>query len=91
MRERADTPGSRDLLVVLALCQHAGAMPELSSAGSPRYISVDEAAKRLGVGPAAIRSLMGAELRAIKVGRVYRVDEASLEEYERRQTVRPAS
>jgi excisionase family DNA binding protein len=54
-----------------------------------RMISVAAAARRLGVTESTMRALLGAEVRAIRVGRVFRVDEASLDAYIERQTVRP--
>ena len=58
----------------------------------PRYITTNQAAARLGVVPATIRTLLGTELHAIRVGRVVRIDERSLDAYEARQTyTRPVS
>lgn len=54
----------------------------------PRYITTEQAAERLGVTPATVRTLIGTELVAIKVGRVLRVDEASLDAFRARATVR---
>lgn len=54
----------------------------------PTYITTEQAAERLGVRPATVRTLIGTELVAIKVGRVLRIDEASLEAYRARATVR---
>lgn len=62
-----------------------------SAVASPNYITTEEAARRLGVTQATVRSLLGIEIEAIRVGRVLRVDEGSLERYRQRQTVRPAS
>ena len=54
-----------------------------------RMISVAAASRRLGVTESTMRTLLGAEVRAIRVGRVFRVDETSLDAYIERQTVRP--
>lgn len=60
-------------------------------ARSPRRITVQEAADQLGVDSSTVRRLIDAgEVGAIRVGRVLRVDEGSLDAYIDRQTVRSA-
>lgn len=62
-----------------------------SSVRSPRRITTAEAATRLGVTDGTVRMLIDAgEVGAIRVGRVLRVDEGSLDDYIKRQTVRSA-
>lgn len=62
-----------------------------SSVRSPRRITTTAAADRLGVSDTTVRQLIDAgEVGAIRVGRVLRVDEGSLDAYIERQTVRSA-
>lgn len=60
-----------------------------SGTHSPRLISTTEACERLSCSPAFLRGLLGTEIAAVRLGRVFKVDEASLEAYLQRAAVRP--
>jgi len=56
----------------------------------PRLHSVRDVADRIGVHPETIRRLIHeGRLRAVRVGRALRVDDAALEELVARQRVKP--
>jgi excisionase family DNA binding protein len=58
---------------------------------SSKLLTVDEAAARLAVKPATIRSwiLRGIHLEVVKVGRSVRIRESSIERFIERNTIRP--
>ena len=56
---------------------------------SPRRLTVAEAAERLSCSKSVIYQLIGTEIEALRVGRDYRITEASLDEYIERQTIKP--
>jgi excisionase family DNA binding protein len=65
----------------------------VATVGSSRdaFYSVREVAHQLGVHPETIRRLIhDGRLRAVRVGRVLRVDPAAVEGFLARQTVKPS-
>ena len=62
--------------------------PHLRALEGPPYLSTGDAAARLGITSPTVRKLLeDGELRGIRVGRVYRVERASLEAYRKRVSV----
>jgi excisionase family DNA binding protein len=53
----------------------------------PEYLTTASVARRLGISPATVRAMLGTDLVGVRIGRVLRVEAASVDRYLAAQVV----